>query len=781
MVYFIKRSLASVRQMGGAYVRGNKKLIWQAVFAVFFIAVGIWFVRHEQTELHQVRRILVTSSWQWLVTGVVLTVVYMLLQALMYVASFAAVGNRISVGDALTLFLKRNFISVFLPAGGISSLVFFTGNIEAKGISKTQIHLASSIYAFVGILSAVLVAIPAFLFALVNGGVGAGEWLALAGVAGIIVLGYSGYRSVVSKGYIYQKVIRYRPSAGVYLDDLSSNRIGQSYFALTVLYSVFIELTGIAHLYIAMIALHLEPSLTAAIFSYIVAIIFLIISPFLRGIGAIEVSMTFILMRFGFNDAAAISITFFYRFLEFWLPLFAGAMSFLFKINKLLMRVFPALLLLLLGVINIVSVVTPAIGERLHFLKEFLPTGVITVSNVFVLITGLFLLITAAFMLKGLRVAWYFALVLCLLSIVGHLTKAIDYEESSFALFVAVILFVSRKEYYIRNGRKRGLRKSMDRKEDLEWAKVQISKYGSSGIDYFKAYPDKMIFRAPNADGFVAFRVSGDFAVALGSPVTDKISLRTCAESFDKYCFRNGLRSIYFRIPEDHLHAFPGKKKLFLGQEGIMDLTTFSLDGGSRKSIRNALKKVTEKGYHSKIYTAPVSDEVLGKLKAVSDEWLADTKRSEIVFSQGMFLWDELREQTIITVESPDDQIVAFLNIIPDYASGEGTYDLIRKTKDAPNGTIDFITVEMFHYLKKEGYSAVNLGFAPLSGIADPRNFPEHSMKFAYEKIRAFSHYQGLRAFKEKFSPVWYNRYLVYDEDYDLFKVPGALSNVIKP
>jgi phosphatidylglycerol lysyltransferase len=146
-----------------------------------------------------------------------------------------------------------------------------------------------------------------------------------------------------------------------------------------------------------------------------------------------------------------------------------------------------------------------------------------------------------------------------------------------------------------------------------------------------------------------------------------------------------------------------------------------------------------------------------------------------------MFIWDELKEQTIITVESPDDQVVAFLNIIPDYAKGEGTYDLIRKTKDAPNGTIDFITVEMFHFLKSEGYSAVNLGFAPLSGIADPRNFPEHSMKFAYEKIRAFSHYQGLRAFKEKFSPVWYNRYLVYDEDYDLFKVPGALTNVIKP
>jgi len=290
-----------------------------------------------------------------------------------------------------------------------------------------------------------------------------------------------------------------------------------------------------------------------------------------------------------------------------------------------------------------------------------------------------------------------------------------------------------------------------------------------------------MIFRPETMEGFIAYRLTGNFAVVLECPVTPKESMKACVLAFDKYCFESGLKSLYYRVPEEYLTAFPNKKKLFLGQEGIMDLTTFTLEGGARKSIRNALKKVTEKGFHSKIYTAPISDGLLQKLKAVSDEWLADTDRTEIVFSQGMFIWEELKQQTIITVENAEEKIVAFLNIIPDYAKGEGTYDLIRKTADAPNGVIDFITVEMFNHLKREGYTSVNLGFAPLSGIADPQNFPERSMKFAYEKIRSFSHYKGLREFKEKFSPVWYNKYLVYDQDYDLLKVPSVLANVIKP
>ena len=205
------------------------------------------------------------------------------------------------------------------------------------------------------------------------------------------------------------------------------------------------------------------------------------------------------------------------------------------------------------------------------------------------------------------------------------------------------------------------------------------------------------------------------------------------------------------------------------------------MEGGNKKSLRNALKKVSEKGFKATVHIAPIKDGLLQKIKAVSDEWLMDTERSEIIFSQGMFVWEELKQQTIITVENAEEKVVAFLNIIPDYVKGEATYDLIRKAKDAPNGIMDFILVELFNYLKSENYVSVNLGFAPMSGLDDAHTFPERSMKFAYEKIKSFSHYKGLRDFKEKFSPEWHNKYLIYEHDYDLLQVPVVLTNVIKP
>jgi len=853
------------------FIRENYKIIFSYVFTLFFIGLGIWFIQHERAELQQVRHLVVTSRWEWITVGVILSVIYVFVHGEMYRASFASVGSKVGLMDATMLYMKRNFVSVFLPAGGVSSLAFFSGDIEKKGVTKSQVNFASSIYGFVGILSVVAIAIPVFIYAIFEGSIGAGEWVGLLAVFILIGSVYLLYRSVATQNSFYRLVIKYIPVVEIFLGEFKNNEIERRSFIRTFLWSMLIEIFGIIHIYIAMVALNIQPSLLIATVSYVVGVVFLIISPFLRGLGAVEASMTFMLIRMGYTEAAAVSVTFLYRFMEFWIPLLLGALSFLVKINKLLMRIVPALLILVLGIVNIVSVLTPAIHERLVFLRNFLPVSAIAASNYFVLVAGLFLLVTAAFMLKGLKMAWYFALALCLFSLVGNLTKAIDYEEASFSVIVIIGLVASRKEYYVKhNSRLRYLGiqttllsiaavvlygtigfyfldarhfnvdfsflqsvrytlenfvliesedliaqdsfaqgflysinfsgflsiaflvytlirpyilKDTTEEEEFDWAKSQLDLYGNSAMDYFKTYQDKLIYRSEEFDGFISYRISGNFAVVLESPVAAGEHLKYFIRSFDKYCFESGVKSFYYRVAEETLEHFTacGKKSIYLGQEGVVDLTTFTLDGGSRKSIRNALKKVGEKGFHSKIYTAPVKDGLLQKIKSVSDEWLEDTEREEIVFSQGMFDWDELKNQTIITVENAEEKIVAFLNIIPDYAKGEGTYDLIRKTKDAPNGVIDFILVELFKHLKETGCTSVNIGFAPLSGLDDPKNLTERSMKFAYEKIRSFSHYKGLRDAKDKFSPVWHNKYLVYDQDYDLIQVPAVLSKVIKP
>lgn len=850
----------------------NRKLITQFIFTALFISMAVWFIGHEKSEIGNVRETLVVADMNWVLTGLALVIFYIFIQGLMYVTSFAAVNTQLNLWDAVILFLKRNFISVFLPAGGIASLGFFSGKLEKKGIFRTQIYLASSIYAFVGILSVLIVAIPAFLFIAADEKTGMGKWYAMAGVILVLSKFIFIYYSLLKKKAIYTWLLRIFPKAVTFFEDLSNHKINLKQFIYTILVSIVIEFVGIAHVYIAMLALHLPATLSTAIMSYIVVVLFLIISPFLRGLGAIEVSMTYVLMQSGFSNVESISVTLLFRFFEFWLPLFTGMMSFLLKVEKLIMRIFPAVLIFVLGIVNIISVLTPAIPERMKLLKDYLLIDFVSFSNSFVLIAGLFLLVTAAFLLRGLRTAWWFAISLCIVSVFGHITKGIDYEEASIALVIAGSLIATRKEYYVKANPKLGsvgLQTALfsiaavllygivgfyflDKKhfqidfnflqsikytlqnffligsrdlvpydsfardfiylikisgfasmtflvytlvrpyvfritptvDEMARAKTLVQQFGSSSLDFFKTYSDKFIFTPAEINAFLSYRVSSNYAVVLEIPVAENTEeMRKCIMFFSKYCYENGLIDIYYRVPMESLSLFSelSRKSLFIGQEGVVDLNTFSLEGGEKKSIRNAINKIKEQGYTTHIYTPPLRDGLIQKLKAVSEEWLKLTERSEITFSQGMFVEKEIKEQTVITIENQEEKIITFLNVIPDYVKNEGTYDLLRKTADAPNGIMDYILVELFKYFKANGIQYVNLGFAPMSGLNDPHNFTEKSMKFAYEKIRSFSHYKGQRDYKEKFNPKWNNKFLIYSNDYDLLQVPAVLTKVIKP
>jgi phosphatidylglycerol lysyltransferase len=865
-------SLKSQLNQRFTLVSENRKIIFQFTLAILFIVIGAWFIKHEQAELGEVRHILFTSQWLYILIGVLLSVTYILLQGFMYKMAFASVGKKLPLSLTILLFLKRNFISIFIPAGGVTSLAFFTREIEKTGISKTKIHFASTVYAFTGILTIILVAIPILIYALMEGKSGTGEFFGLLVVILVVFLLFYLYYSISRKKYLYRIIVKYFPSSEVYLEDIISHKTDIRYLIYTLLTSCLIDITCIILVYIAMKALGLQISVLYAMLGYLTSVLMLFISPFMRGLGAVEVSLSFVLIRLGLSHSAALAVTLLYRFFEFWIPLLAGALSFLLKINRLLMRVLPAIFIFTLGIINIVSAVTPAISERVHRLENFIPLDAIAASNFFILISGAFLLLTAIFLLKGQKNAWWIALFLSISSVVGHLTKAIDYEEAIAALIVMAMLLFSRKEYTIRSNPKWhtvGIRTALvsifavliygtigfyflDKKHfgidfniwqsmgytlknflligssgltpdsrfskdfllsinisgllsltflfytlvkpyllkgtnisgEFEKAKNILDAFGHSGMDYFKTYRDKILFLPENLNAFVAYRTAGNFAVVLEDPVAENPEImKQCIRLFDAFCYENSLKSIYYRVPEESLPIYKSlsKKSMFLGQEAIVDLQTFNLAGGKNKALRNAIHKVTDRGYKSSFYFPPVKDGLMQKLKAVSDEWLHSTQRNEIIFSQGMFVWDEIKNQTIITVENSEEKVVAFLNIIQDYAPGEGTYDLIRKTDDAPNGVLDFLITELFSYHKSQGLSKANLGFAPMSGIDDPHTFPERSMKIAYERIKSFSHYKGLRIFKEKFFPEWYNKYLIYSNDYDLLQVPAVLAKVIKP
>lgn len=341
-------------------------------------------------------------------------------------------------------------------------------------------------------------------------------------------------------------------------------------------------------------------------------------------------------------------------------------------------------------------------------------------------------------------------------------------------LYFIWLLYKSRRTDYVKDV------------SQYEKAKQMVTSFGRSSMNYFKTYEDKQFYFYDNDQGFISFKETSRYAVVLENPVLKDCSTEAVTEKikeFESFMLSRNLNTIFYRIPEDTISIYEqmGKKKLLLGEDAYVSLKTFTMEGADAKSLRNAANKLQKEGFVFKENTAPQSDLFIQKLSNVSNDWLRDMEREELGFSQGYFCESELRNQTILTVESADGTIVAFVNIIDNSVPGEVNFDLMRKSANAPNGTMDLLFTEMMQLYKAKGCDFINLGMVPFSGIDKPNGIAEQTLKLAYEKIEKFSHYKSLHFFKEKFKPTWIKVYAVYDTDLDLVNLTTILSKVMDP
>lgn len=313
---------------------------WKEVLAILFLAGAAFFFWQQRHELATLGSSIKQTNWLWVSVGLILTVVYILLQAALYIFSFYSVNGKISLKDATELFLRRNVIAVFLPGGGLTALAYLPSNIKKRQTNANQVHHASVIFGFIGIFSVFIVAIPVLIFLSIQNTPVPGAITGFIVMLVMLVTIGLFLRSVKVQGPFYRWAIKNRPKVEHFIKEIFSFDLIWKQFWFATIVSTLIEIVGVVHLYVSMLSAGLHGSWTASIIGYIIATIFLIISPFLRGLGAIELSLTLILKTYGFSTADALLISLLFRFFELWLPLMIGLFYYLGKVVKLTQRIF---------------------------------------------------------------------------------------------------------------------------------------------------------------------------------------------------------------------------------------------------------------------------------------------------------------------------------------------------------------------------------------------------------------------------------------------------------
>jgi phosphatidylglycerol lysyltransferase len=313
-------------------------------------------------------------------------------------------------------------------------------------------------------------------------------------------------------------------------------------------------------------------------------------------------------------------------------------------------------------------------------------------------------------------------------------------------------------------------------------AAALLERYGRSSIDYFKLWPDKAYYFSPTGNSFIAYAVGGHTAVALGDPVGSDDEVETTIQGFAKLCRVNDWRIAFHQTLPDFIAVYQklGFRKLKIGDEASIDLTTFNLEGKERKKLRAVVNRFAREGVRLEQFPPPVPATVLRQAREVSDDWLRLPGRRERTFSVGLFDETYLRQTPVVAMFNSDGEMLAFVNRIPAYVKGEATIDLMRHRTDAPNGTMDFLFTKLFLMCRQEGYKQFSLGLAPLArfGDSEPRTAEERAVHFFLNHLNFLFSYAGLRQYKAKFASSWEPRYLIYRHAHELPRIAYALTRV---
>ncbi|MEQ8225387.1 MAG: phosphatidylglycerol lysyltransferase domain-containing protein, partial [Candidatus Eremiobacterota bacterium] len=112
-----------------------------------------------------------------------------------------------------------------------------------------------------------------------------------------------------------------------------------------------------------------------------------------------------------------------------------------------------SLLTAVMGIINIISAITPVMAVRLALIKSYLPLEIRHGGRLSATLAGFGLLLLSGQLWRRKRVAWFLTVILLIISVCSHIIKGLDYEEAMVATIIIIWLLALRHNFHASSDR----------------------------------------------------------------------------------------------------------------------------------------------------------------------------------------------------------------------------------------------------------------------------------------------------------------------------------------
>jgi lysyl-tRNA synthetase, class II len=477
------------------------------------------------------------------------------------------------------------------------------------------------------------------------------------------------------------------------------------------------------------------------------------------------------------------------------------------------------------GVIGIVSALTPEMADRAKIVRGVLPPGWPEGARVLTLACAIGLIWLARSLARRRHRAWQLAVVVVVASAVTHLAKGLDFEEAAISLVFLLALVRWRRRFDV-PGDPASVRPLLGlaaafagiaavligeelRGADLPprasdaltgigvvlgslalylWlrpfgqavaqtvgerrvARALVEAYGTDSLSFFALRRDKSYLFSPSRRAFLAYRVVAGTALVSGDPVGEDAEIDALLAELQGLARAHGWRLAIVGASELNLDRYRalGLKPVPMGEEAVLRPAEFSLEGRAIRKVRQSVTRLQKAGYTFRVVAADdVSPELEAELAHISNTWRGD--QPERGFSMAI---DDLHlPGTVLAIASDEaGEVGGFLHLAPSPAGGGWSLSSMRRRPDTPNGLTEYLIVETTLWAKETGASELSLNFCALTDFLAPERATSWWKRIARRGLLLADNVfqlERLYSFNRKFFPEWRRRYICVERFGDL-------------
>ncbi|MCW2754049.1 MAG: hypothetical protein JWQ32_1460, partial [Marmoricola sp.] len=310
-----------------------------------------------------------------------------------------------------------------------------------------------------------------------------------------------------------------------------------------------------------------------------------------------------------------------------------------------------------------------------------------------------------------------------------------------------------------------------------------LSEWGwVDSLAYFSTRDDRAVVFSPTGRSAISYRVIGGVSFSAGDPLGHPDDWPQAVAAWLDETRSFGWAPANLGCSESGAQVYhqAGLEVLEVGDEAIVHVADFTLEGRQMRMVRQAISRNVRAGMTASVHRVrDIDPELREALRDKAIAWRNDSIERGFAMALGRFGQPRDDDGVVVVARDSRRELVGLLSFVP-WGDDGLSLDLMRRTQDSPNGLVELMVTTLLEDAEKLGISKISLNFAAFRSV-----FARGERLGAGPLLRMsravlmwasrFAQIEALYRSNVKYRPEWVPRYLVYGDVTDLPRVATAV------